>query len=205
MWTSRCEMVEGPRWTPYPSRWNRPQRARTFHRCGLRMCSCIWRFAARYLSVAMSRRLSPAIDLHQAADERYRRIIEVPGTCWGCGHNLSLYFPCCLDCSGAAGCGISPAIAIAMWVVCGTVSIIACGSYSQLTRVLAGVGLHDDWTVFWQWAKSIYAMQSCRLRCSVVCIALGWRQIANTWPWRLYFATAVTVVADRPHDEQFAV
>lgn len=149
--------------------------------------------ASAYLAMAMSWRWNPSDTINGSVDPRYWHIVSTPPALWNAatttvvillvcwtfqrrnvlrepGHWLALYF---------VWTGIAPAIDSQLF---------------QLVRIISGVGLRDDWSHFWPWAKSVHGIRF--LVPAVVCVALacGWRRVANTWPWRIYFAVAGTVL-----------
>jgi hypothetical protein len=160
--------------------------------------------ASVYLTMAMSWRWNPSEDLRAAADGRYWQIISTPPALWKAatttivillfvwtcqrrrvwcepGHWLALYF---------VWNGIAPAIGNHLF---------------QMVRILSGTGLKDDWSHFWPWAKSVHGIPHLIPAIISIALAFGWRRVANTWLWRIYFALVGImllsgVVSNLPYD-----
>lgn len=79
---------------------------------------------------------------------------------------------------------------IALWVSWDAVSLHCVRQVVALAKSLAGVQSADDMLRFWEWAKGLYALQYLPFAILFLCLAIGWRGVANTWPWRLFFASA---------------
>lgn len=121
--------------------------------------------ASAYLMVAMSHRLNPPAVLRSAADERYRRIIEAPPAL-GSAATTTVFVLLIVWTVQRRRAWTEPGHWIALWLVWICVAPYCTNQLFQLIRIIAGVGLRDDWTNFYPWASSFTHCDTCRLRSS---------------------------------------
>lgn len=62
----------------------------------------------------------------------------------------------------------------------------------SIAEWLAGVETTEEFIQFWEWAKAIHMLRSLPFGILFLGIACGWRGVASTWPWRIYFAGFAT-------------
>jgi hypothetical protein len=142
-----------------------------------------------FLSIAISPQFaSPPRDLREAADPRYRRIIAVPDAMLDAATATVLILLVVWTCRRRRVWNL-PGHWIALWLLWQKVSLHCVRPLVGLAKWLAGVQSADDMIQFWEWGKGIYALQYLPFGLLFLCLAFGWRGVANTWPWRLYFAS----------------
>ena len=143
--------------------------------------------ASVYLTMAKSHRWNPPVDLRAAADSRYWQIISTPPALWNAATTTVVILLFVWTCQRRS-VWREPGHWIALYLVWNRISPHIGNYLFQLVRILSGVSLKDDWSHFWPWAKSVHGIPFLVPAVVSVALALGWRRVANTWPWRLYFA-----------------
>jgi hypothetical protein len=141
------------------------------------------------LVFAMSPRWNPAEDLRSASGGTYRRLIVTPPALCNAAviTTVILLFVWTIQRRCA---WTEPGHWIALWFVWQGVAPYCTTQLFQVVRILSGVRLEDDWTTFYPWSKAVHGLRYLPLAILFVCFALGWKRVANTWPWRVYFACA---------------
>jgi len=139
------------------------------------------------LAVAMSPAGNPPLSLREAADPRYRRIIVVPDALlWAA--TITVFLLLVVWTCQRRRVWNQPGHWIAAWLIWQLVGYYPCHELVMLGKWLTGVETADDMIEYWKWAKGFYALQYLPFALLFLCLAAGWRRVADTWPWRLYFA-----------------
>jgi hypothetical protein len=160
--------------------------------------------ASIYLTVAMSRHWNPPVTLLAASDARYWQIISTPPALWNAATTTVVILLFTWTCQ-RRNVWREPGHWLALWFVWNWIERYIGNYLFQLVRILARVGLKDDWSHFWPWAKSVHGIPYLFPATIAVALAIGCRGVANTWPWRIYFALLGVwlwsiVVSNLPYD-----
>lgn len=141
--------------------------------------------ASVYLAMAMSWRWNNSEDM-RASDPRYWHIISTPPALWNAATTTVVILLVCWTFQRRDVLR-QPGHWLALVYVWNPIGLYLDDPLFQLVRVLAGVGLKDDWSNFYPWASHIHGLRFLPPAIVFLCLALGWRKVADTWPWRLYF------------------
>lgn len=128
-------------------------------------------------------------DLREAADWRYRQIIRLPDALLDSANVTVLVLLAAWTFAGRRVWN-EPGHLLVLWWVWGHVSPACESQWMSVAEWLAGVRTSQEFIQFWNWAKAIHLLRSLPVACLFLGVALGWRRIANTWPWKIYFACA---------------
>ncbi len=132
--------------------------------------------------------MGPARDLREAADWRYRRIIATPVAMLDAANATVLLLLACWTCRRRRVWN-EPGHWIAMWWLWQKVSPWCVQQLFTIVRWVAGIDTTDELIEWWDLLKAIYIIRSLPFGILFICLAVGWRGVANTWPWRIYFAS----------------
>ncbi|MCI0333306.1 MAG: hypothetical protein L0228_08800 [Planctomycetes bacterium] len=142
-----------------------------------------------FLLVATSPQLAgPPRDLREAADWRYRRIITVPTAMLNAA-NTTVVILLVVWTWRCRRVWNQPGHWMALWWLWQMISPWCEVQLYSLTKWLAGVDTTDEIIQFWALGKGIHVLRSLPFGLLFFALAFGWRGVANTWLWRIYFAS----------------
>jgi len=135
--------------------------------------------------------LGPAIDLRSAADPRYRQIVTAPTAMLDAANATVLILLGYWSCRRIQVWN-EPGHWIALWWLWQKISLWCVLQLVTIVRWVAGIDTVDELIDSWDALQSIYMIRFLPFAILFFCLACGWRGVANTCPWRIYFVSVAT-------------
>ncbi len=133
--------------------------------------------------------VGPAIDQRSAADTRYRQIVAAPAAMLDAA-NATILILLGYWSYRRMRVWNEPGHWIAFYWLWQKSAAWLIGYARSFVRWIAGINTVDELIASWTYLQALGALRFLPFGVLYLLLACGWRRIANTWPWRIYFASS---------------